>query len=188
MTQEKLNKILDAHEMWISTDGKQGAKAVLNGENLEGLDLSNRTLNGASLKYASLNGASLDGASLDYASLSGAINVPYIPMVCPEEGAFVGWKKVDDYIIQLEIPQDAKRSSATTRKCRCEYAKVLNILTLDGNNADVSEVVNTNYKPSVTYKIGEIVRPDAWDDDRWHECSHGIHFFINRREAVEYEL
>ena len=107
-------------------------------------------------------------------------------MVCPEEGAFVGWKKVKDYIIQLEIPQDAKRSSATTRKCRCEYAKVLNILTLDGNNADVSEFVNTNYKPVVTYKIGEIVRPDAWDDDRWRECSHGIHFFINRREAVDY--
>ena len=193
MTQEELNKILDAHEMWMSTDGKQGARAVLNGENLDGLDLSNwildyASLSGASLKYASLNGASLNGASLDGASLDGAINVPYIPMVCPEEGAFVGWKKVDNYIIQLEIPQDAKRSSATTRKCRCEYAKVLNILTLDGNNADVSEVVNTNYKPSVTYKIGEIVRPDAWDDDRWRECSHGIHFFINRREAVDYEL
>ena len=183
MTQEELNKILDAHEMWISTGGKQGAKAVLNGENLDGLDLSNRILD-----RASLNGALLNGASLYGASLNGAINVPYIPMVCPEEGAFVGWKKIKDYIIQLEIPQNAKRSSATTRKCRCEYAKVLNILTLDGNNADVSEVVNTNYKPVVTYKIGEIVRPDAWDDDRWRECSHGIHFFINRREAVDYEL
>ena len=186
MTQEELNKILDAHEIWMSTDGKQGAKAVLNGENLDGLDLSNRTLDYASLDGASLKYASLDGASLNGATLEGAINVPYIPMVCPEEGAFVGWKKVKDYIIQLEIPQDAKRSSATTRKCRCEYAKVLNILTLDGNNADVSEFVNTNYKPVVTYKIGEIVRPDAWDDDRWRECSHGIHFFINRREAVDY--
>ena len=100
MTQEELNKILDAHEMWMSTGGKQGAKAVLNGENLDGLDLSNRTLNGASLYGASLygaslNGASLNNASLNYASLNGAslygaINVPYIPMVCPEEGAFVG--------------------------------------------------------------------------------------------------
>ena len=64
MTQEELNKILDAHEMWMSTGGKQGAKAVLNGENLDGLDLSTRTLNRASLNNASLNYASLYNASL----------------------------------------------------------------------------------------------------------------------------
>ena len=64
MTQEELNKILDAHEMWMSTGGKQGAKAGLNGENLDGLDLSTRTLNRASLNNASLNYASLYNASL----------------------------------------------------------------------------------------------------------------------------
>nr|DAE41777.1 MAG TPA: hypothetical protein [Caudoviricetes sp.] len=36
------------------------------------------------------------------------------------------------------------------------------------------------------YKVGEIVTVDDFDDNRWNECSTGIHFFINRQEAVNY--
>ena len=36
--------------------------------------------------------------------------------------------------------------------------------------------------------IGEFIYmcADSWDDNRWNECSHGIHFFIDRQSAVDY--
>ena len=37
------------------------------------------------------------------------------------------------------------------------------------------------------YRVGEIVRVDNFDENRWNECSTGIHFFITRREAEQYE-
>lgn len=36
------------------------------------------------------------------------------------------------------------------------------------------------------YHVGEIVRVDNFDDNRWRECSTGIHFFMTRDEAVRY--
>ena len=109
----------------------------------------------------------------------------------PEMGSFIGWKKVSRprercVIVKLEILSDAKRCNATGRKCRCSAAKVLEIQTLDGKPAGIDSVRNTNYIPHVTYKVGETVLPDSFDDDRWNECSHGIHFFITRQEAVNY--
>jgi hypothetical protein len=34
--------------------------------------------------------------------------------------------------------------------------------------------------------VGETIEVKDFDDDRWNECSAGIHFFITRKEAVEY--
>ena len=143
------------------------------------------SLNRASLDGALLDGASLNRASLVGASLVGAFDVPYIPLNCPSDGAFIGWKKVSDRLVQLLIPEDAKRSSATTNKCRCSKAKVLSITSLDGERAYES-VVNKTYDPHVEYKVGEMVFPDSFDENRWDECSHGIHFFINKQDAINY--
>ena len=140
---------------------------------------------GASLDGASLYRASLDGASLNGASLDGAKDIPHIPLACPSDGAFTGWKKVADKLVQLEIPADAKRCSATTRKCRCDKAKVVAITSLDGE-AEYTSVENEGYNPHITYQVGEMVYPDSFDDNRWDECSHGIHFFINKQDAINY--
>ena len=159
----------------------------LYGANLKGADLSYADLRYAYLIRADLFLANLKGADLTWADLSGAKNVPDIdfPMACPEEGSFVAWKKVAGrYVIKLEIPEDAKRSSATSKKCRCDKAKVLEIIDLE-TGEKIDEVVNTNYAPC-TYKVGEMAYPDSFDDDRWNECSHGIHFFINREDAEDY--
>lgn len=56
--------------------------------------------------------------------------IPYVSLACPSEGSFIGWKVVDGCLIKLLIPEDAKRSSATTHKCRCDKAKVLEITDL----------------------------------------------------------
>ena len=164
--------------------------ADLYGANLRGADLYGANLRGAdqrgaNLYGANLRGADLYGANLRGADLRGAKNIPFIPLVCPEKGSFTAFKKCGSYIIELLIPQDAKRCSATTRKCRASYAKVVAITNMDGSQAEVDHVTNHAYEP-IEYKIGEYVHPDSFDDDRWNECSHGIHFFINRQEAVEY--
>ena len=98
------------------------------------------------------------------------------------------WKKIRNkfrYIVKLEIPEDAKRSSATTRKCRCDKAKVLDIINFD-TKEHVEQVVNKAYDQETLYKVGEMVYPDKFDDDRWNECSNGIHFFINKQDAIDY--
>ena len=160
-------------------------EANLYGANLYGANLREANLREANLYGANLYGANLRGANLREANLCEAKNIPFIPLVCPERGSFTAFKKCGSYIIELLIPQDAKRCSATTRKCRASYAKVVAITNMDGSQAEVDHVTNHAYEP-IEYKIGEYVHPDSFDDDRWNECSHGIHFFINRQEAVEY--
>ena len=160
-------------------------EAVRRKVSLDRASLDGASLDGASLNRASLNRASLNRASLNRASLYGANDIPYIPLACPSDGAFVGWKKVQCYLIKLEIPEDAKRSSATSRKCRCDKAKVLDVTNLT-TNKPITEVTNITYSPHITYKVGEMVYPDKFDDNRWNECSNGIHFFINKQDAIDY--
>ena len=153
--------------------------------NLKDANLKDANLKGAILKGAILEGANLERVILDMASLVGAQNIPYIPLACPSEGAFVAWKKVEwKYLVKLQIPEDARRLSATTRKCRCDKAMVLDITSLDGNE-HYDEVLNYNYTTTV-YKVGEKVYPDSFDENRWNECSNGIHFFINKEDAIKY--
>lgn len=165
MDNEKLKEILERHRKWLNNEDG-GERADLCG--------------------AYLCGAYLCGANLGGADLREAKSIPFVPLVCPERGEFVGFKKIGEYIVELLIPTNAKRCSATTRKCRASYAKVVSLTTLSGEPVKTNSVTNTGYSPNIVYKVGELVYPDAFDDDRWNECSHGIHFFINRQEAVEY--
>ena len=176
--------IIFSYEAENNTIKKTVEEAVRQGASLKGASLDGASLIGASLIGASLKGASLDGASLYGALLYGAKNIPFIPLACPSDGAFIGWKKVNDKLVKLLIPEDARRSSATTTKCRCDKAKVLAITSLDEvENYDM--VVNTSGHLT-EYKVGEIVTPDSFDENRFNECTHGIHFFINKQEAIEY--
>lgn len=173
--------------------------AILSYANLCGADLCNADLKGANLCGANLSRADLKGANLCNAAMTGAIlsgailsgakNLPYIPMACPEEGAFIGWKqaKVEGryVIVKLEIPASAKRSSATLRKCRCDKAKVREIYNFDGVVAKERKCYSS-YDNSFIYKVGKTVKVDDFDEDRWNECSRGIHFFMNRQEAIDY--
>ena len=160
--------------------------ANLSGANLSDANLRGANLRGANLRDANLRDAYLSDANLRDANLSDAEEVPYIPMVCPEEGDFIGWKRASDKIVKLHIPQDALRSSATTRKCRCNKAEVVEIYNIDGTIAD-ERIVSSNYDSSFTYEVGKTVEVQDFDNNRWNECTRGIHFFINRREAINYQ-
>ena len=88
-------------------------------------------------------------------------------------------------IVKLRVTENAKRSSATTLKCRCSEAEVLDIQDADGNSLDIS-AVSSKHDSSFIYRKGGIVKVDNFDENRWSECSTGIHFFIDRIMAVNY--
>ena len=183
--------------------------AILYKADLRGADLSGATLYKADLREADLRGANLykadlEGAELIEANLSGA----YLseadfyganlyeadlrgakldwPLACQEKGSFIGYKKCrNNLIVELEIPEDAYRCSATSKKCRCSKAKVLSITNLDGSES-TSDVAVSKYDSSFVYHIGETVEVTDFDQNRWNECSTGIHFFMNREDAVKY--
>ena len=162
--------------------GANLSRAYLRGADLRGADLSDADLSDADLRGANLRGADLRGADLSDADLRGAEG---IAIACPSDGAFTAWKKLHNgAIAKLLIPENAKRSSATGRKCRCDRALVLAIYDRDGNAIESETSART---PGFVYKVGEHIVPDSFDDDRWNECSHGIHFFITRTEAEEYK-
>lgn len=162
----------------------------LMGANLRNANLSYAYLRFADLRNADLCDADLDGADLrnadlSYVDLSGVKNLPFIPYACPDTGSFIGYKKAKQKIIKLEIPEDAKRTSATCRKCRCNKAKVLGIYDYERNLLEDKEIAS-DIDSNFIYRVGEIVEVKDFDEDRWHECSTGIHFFINFEEAVNY--
>ena len=154
-------------------------------------DLTNACFEYSDLYYAAFNCANLCDVNFKTANLRGAnlidaINIPYIPLACPSEGSFIGWKICTNHLIKLEIPEDARRSSATSNKCRCDKAKVLAITDFE-EKTSFKRVINKNFIKCV-YEVGKMVYPDNFDEDRWNECSHGIHFFINKQDAINYSL
>lgn len=183
------------------------AFADLSGTNLSGIDLRNANLSCAKLRHTILCNTNLSGADLEFTDLRYSIlsdaNLLGAKLWCAEldetdltdakidypmglpDGEFIAWKKVRNYIIKLKILEDSKRSRATTDKCRCDKALVLEIQKLDGSKSDLMKVTNNKFK-RCTYKVGEIVKADSWDENRFNECSHGIHFFLDRKLAEGY--
>ena len=201
-----LKEILQKHEMWLK--GKKGGEcANLNYADLIDTNLSYANLSYANLSYADLSHADLTGAylwntnlshaNLKNTNLTGAnligTNLKNIKtnmytigynLACPEEGSFIGYKKVNEHLVKLLIPEDAKRSSATTLKCRCSKARVLDIENI--KTGLKVQAVNSSYDYRFIYRVGEIVTVDNFDDNRWNEFSTGIHFFVNKENALNY--
>jgi len=161
--------------------------ANLRGANLRDADLRCADLCGANLYGADLRGADLRGANLYGADLRGANlrDAKGCYLSCPTEGSFIGWKKASGHIVKLRIPEDARRSSATGHKCRCDKAYVMEIQNMDGTKA-TEDTVRSDHDKDFVYTVGATVEVPDFDDNRWSECAPGIHFFIDRRAAVEY--
>lgn len=82
--------------------------------------------------------------------------------------------------MKLLIPKEAKRSNATGRKCRAEFADVLEIIG--------AEEAVSMHDSNFTYKVGQRVVPSSWEENRFIECGGGIHFFITKSEAEAFQL
>jgi hypothetical protein len=150
---------------------------------LQGANLQNANLRNANLQDADLQGANLQEADLRDADLRGArYDYSTIGIHQAPSGCLLGWKKLyERYLISLRIPSKARRSCATTRKHRAEFARVLRIVDIDSGE-EMEEVLGGRWP--TRYRAGELVYPDKWDTDRWNECSHGIHFFLTEAEAM----
>ena len=152
--------------------------ADLRSADLSGADLRSADLSGAVLRSADLSGADLSGAVLSGADLSGAKGAELaiaITRILPA-GDIIGWKKLSGGIIaKLRIPADARRSHAFGRKCRAEFADVL-----EGEGVSMHD---KRFK----YSPGTRVQCDQWNEDWAIECTGGIHFWITREEAEAWE-
>ena len=167
--------------------GANLSRADLYGANLYGANLSGANLYGANLSRADLSGANLSGANLSGANLyganlSGAKNAELAiarTRILPE-GGIVGWKKCKDgVIVKLAIPAESKRSHAWGRKCRAEFAYVLEVIGAD-KGVSIHDGMTTYVKDA-------LVRCDEWCDDYTQECAGGLHFYITREEAEAHQ-
>jgi uncharacterized protein YjbI with pentapeptide repeats len=176
-------------------------RAVLSEANLTGANLC-----GADLRLAILSGANLSGTNLDMAILSKTdlwdakiddkTKLPTY-QILPSHGQFTAWKKVirncgdydDSAIIRLRVLPKAQRvSTPIGRKCRVEYARVISAETLYGEPiiGESFKSLTLNHK-KIIYTIGEIVRPGKFDPDIRVMCSGGIHVFLTKQEAIDYD-
>lgn len=153
----------------------------------------------SNVKFRETNLSKVDFKNANISNIYGNVHTQFYHLQCPEEGSFIGFKKVETinstenkyYILKLFIPEDAKRSSATSRKCRASYVKTLKIEEYDKNGnfiKEVNEVENRMYLEKTLYKVNEFTYPSDFDENRWDECSEGIHFFITKEEAIQYKI
>ena len=187
--------LIDANLTSANLTGVNLSYANLTGANLVNANLTSANLTGAKLRRtylidANLTSANLTGAKLKEAKLKGVYadkTTAFFHLQCPEEGSYIAYKKCqEDRIVKLLIPEDAKRSSGTTRKCRASKAKVLSITNINGT--ENFDIAFSCYDCSFIYKVGKTIEIKDFDEDRWNECGSGIHHFITRKEAVDYNF
>lgn len=155
---------------------------------LKNVNFTSADLRGCSLKAADISGANLYFSMLEHVDLTGVKfdeTTQYFKLHCPAQGAFLGYKKCFDFrIVQLLIPADARRTSATNTTCRCDKAKVLTIKDME-TNQDYTEAVSYVDQDFI-YRRGQWVEAKNFNPDRWVDSTGGIHFFLTRKEAEDY--
>jgi len=163
---------------FAGNNGADFTNVQARGINLQDAELKSAKFMGANLDKAKLMKADLSRADLSWADLSWAKDAEQAiaqTRILPE-GALIVWKKCkNDVLVKLRIPDEAKRSSAFGRKCRAEFADVLEVIG--------AEVGIGQHDGKTEYRAGQRVTPDKWDENWQEECSHGIHFYITRLEA-----
>ncbi len=173
--------LADANLAGANLAGANLAVANLADANLAGANLAEANLAVANLADANLAGAYLAEANLAGAYLADVKNADFTiaqTRILPD-GDLIGWKKcMQGVIVKLRIPEAAKRSHAFGRKCRAEYADVVEVIGAD--------VGISKHDSSTEYRVGQRVIPDRFDENWAEECSSGIHFFITRLEAEVY--
>ena len=174
--------------------------------NLVRVDFINADCRGVNFYAADMDGADLTGAKLYSAhmfraGLHRAKGVPYIPLACPDTGAFVGWKKaiyryadgtLGEYVVvKLLIPEDAERLSGTDLACRASHAKVLEVQSLDGKvlldeHSVSGDCAVSMWRKTFEYVVGETVIAEGFNSDRYAGHKAGIYFYINRQDAADH--
>lgn len=177
----------------VNFKGSSVENALFDGCSMEGADFENANMKTASFRFCNMKNCNIKGANLygavlenaDLTDIKSDENTQWFRLHCPEKGAFLGYKKcVNNRMVQLLIPADALRTSATLPSCRCSKAKVLTIKSFDfkENFDEAWSLVDENFE----YKRGEWVEVKDFNKDRWMDSTTGIHFWMTREEAEAY--
>ena len=162
---------------YVNLKNSSVENALFDGNSLHGADFQNANMKTAAFRECDMR-AKLDGIQSDHTT-------QWFRMHCPETGPILGYKKcVNDRVVQLLIPADAKRTSATRPSCRCSKAKVLSIKSFDETEEfeEAWSLVDENF----VYRKGQWVEVKDFNEDRWMDSTTGIHFWMERKEALSY--
>ena len=138
----------------------------------------------ARFEGANMKGINIEGSPIDDEAALGAQNL-FIPMVCPEEGSFIAWKKCrDEKIVKLQVPENALRTGGARYSCRASEVLILDIF--DGENS-CDEAISIDDE-TIIYHKGELVKDKEEFDSSLLHSGAGIYFFITRAEAEKAEF
>ena len=163
-----------------------------------GGSICNTSFGFSDINHAAFNNINASGVTFNHCEVGRCKVVESnitLPQMIPSDGSFIAWKKAlcgvvgesqSAVIIKLRIPEDAKRC-CVAHKCRASKVEVLGFETLDGQKLSDDSYVHSWYDDDFMYRIGT-VEPFCFDDDLTAQCSDGIHFFLNRDDAVAYEF
>lgn len=153
------------------------------GINLQGANLKDANLRDANLRDANLEDTNLEGANLEGANLYGTV-FNTNDTICEYRtgkiltAPLIGYKVCSDkVIVTLEIPRGAIVFSINGAKCRTNKAKVIDI---EGNDRAFS-MYN-----GMSYYVGDVMTVYNFNCQYNVECSNGIHFFLNKDDAINY--
>lgn len=158
--------------------------------NLSGALLWRAHLNGVNLNRSNLDGADFHQAIMKNVEIDGA-TLPKFQL--PQNETLIGWKKIvghnryHELICKLKVPKEARRTASLVgNKCRADFAKVLDIYDpITGERF----VTGTSARDAcTTYVVGETIYADRFNDNPTIECTGGIHFFLDRKDAEHYIL
>jgi hypothetical protein len=112
----------------------------------------------------------------------------------------------EEYLLTLEIPRGAQvvlfnGPGVSGRKSRASRATVKKIekitrhwttnswsLIYGTEDTRARRIVHRRYDCDVktTYTVGRVKLPDAFDPSADEQCTHGIHFFVEKKDALNW--
>lgn len=154
---------------------REPKEILINGKTLEKIlenhkHWLNKDIDGWENMYANLKSANLRSAYLD--------KEEQIRKGVKLSNSITGWKKCKGgVIVKLEIPRGAIVFSINNHKRRTDKAIVKEII-----GADRAFSMHKYF----SYYVGDKIEVYNFNCEYNTECAEGIHFFINRQEAENY--
>lgn len=163
---------------------------------MKNVKLTNADMTEAGMRFVDMSGMDISGSNVyaacfEYTKQDGIKydeNTQWYEMKCPPEGqAFICWKCCTGLrVVQMLVPKDAKRVMATMETGRTNKVKVLSIKSID--ETESFDWAQSTVDPDFYYDVGKWLEPaNGFEEDRWRDSSQGIHFFLERAQAVNYQ-
>ena len=125
-TRKELDKILDNHKLWLSSNGEKGERADLRYANLHYANLSSADLRYADLRSADLSSADLSSADLRYADLRSA-NLDYsaYPLWCGGLDVHIDDKQATQLLYHLVRNVGYSKNTSKAMKKLCKLKSIV---------------------------------------------------------------